>query len=474
MKTYSIHVLSSTILLLLMQYCSAQFTPLVVFDSETGGLNPDATLITDGTYLYGTTSAGPYNDLGAGYGTIFRLMPDGSSFETLYEFQGEPDGRVPICGFYYDGTWLYGTTEDGGEFSAGTVYKLKPDGSEYQIIYNFQGQYEGLWPHAGVISDGTYLYGMTNRGGDNSDGLIYRLLPDGTGYETLHEFSEVESGKYPEGELLYDGTWLYGLTQIGGVNNNGVMFRIMPDGSSFEKLLDFELNTSGEYCMASFLLMDGWLYAMNQSGGENGQGLLFKVQPDGSNFTVLLNFNLLVTGRAGTSTPITDGTYLYCMTNHGGQYDDGVIFRIKPDGTEFLMMFEFQDYVTGQNPTAGLLMIDNFLYGATNIGGENGDGVVFKFQYQPPADIEQSEDLSNLQIYPNPANEVLTLNWKNNTTNEQVNISITDVNGKIVWRSSRSSFNQTKIDTSQLVEGVYSMSIQSMKTNLNSKFVIAH
>lgn len=302
-------------------------------------------------------------------------------------------------------------------------------------------------------------------------GTIYRILPDGTGYEKLHDFDGANTGKYPDGELLLYDNVLYGLTQVGGANDDGVMFRIDFDGGNFEKLLDFEIESSGEYCMSSLLAWDGWLYAMNQSGGENGQGLLFKIQPDGSNFTVLLNFELLPTGRAGTSTPITDGTYLYCMTQYGGLYDDGVIFRIKPDGTDFLKMYEFNQNETGANPTAGLVMIDDFVYGVTNIGAANGDGLIFKYQYLESNGVDDSA-ASTFKLFPNPASESLSFRTTDNTSNPIERMTITDSSGRIVWQSSQVS-PIFSLDVSHYAEGLYFLSVQHVASTSSQTFVVA-
>lgn len=78
-----------------------------------------------------------------------------------------------------------------------------------------------------------------------------------------------------------------------------------------------------------------------------------------------------------------------------------------------------------------------------------------------------------ISVFPNPVNDKIMLQWKNNTTNEQVNISISDINGKMVWQAQSTPLNLTQIDTSQLPEGVYSISINGKKTNDTSKFVIA-
>ena len=73
--------------------------------------------------LYGTT----YTDRQAGYGTVFRMSPDGSTFATLVYFDGCDDGAQPQAALSEDPDGnLYGTTTAGGPCQAGqgTLFRL--------------------------------------------------------------------------------------------------------------------------------------------------------------------------------------------------------------------------------------------------------------------------------------------------------------------------------------------------------------
>jgi uncharacterized repeat protein (TIGR03803 family) len=78
--------------------------------------------------LYGTTSGGGAN----GFGTVFELIPsNGSWTETiLYSFSSIEDGYLPYSSVIFDSVGnLFGTTQNGGPNSNGTVYELSPTGS---------------------------------------------------------------------------------------------------------------------------------------------------------------------------------------------------------------------------------------------------------------------------------------------------------------------------------------------------------
>src|SRR5260221_4109312 len=87
-------------------------------DSSAANPYAELTLATDGT-LYGTTSAGGK----ANQGTIFRMKQDGSGFQLLKIFGAATnDGARPLAAILEgrDGA-LYGTTEEGGAFGFGTI-----------------------------------------------------------------------------------------------------------------------------------------------------------------------------------------------------------------------------------------------------------------------------------------------------------------------------------------------------------------
>ena len=77
-------------------------------------------------------------------------------------------------------------TELGGTYNYGTIFKIKPDGSDYVKIRDFEGNNDGSNPYGSLYYDGTYLYGMTANGGSGGcHGTIFRIKPDGNGYSIL-------------------------------------------------------------------------------------------------------------------------------------------------------------------------------------------------------------------------------------------------------------------------------------------------
>jgi gliding motility-associated-like protein len=351
------------------------FTRLLNFSGTTSGSEPSATLLAIGPYLYGTTSAG--GTLASG--TLFRYEVE-EPFTKLLDFTGSANGLVPHGALYFDGTFLYGMTEEGGISNVGTIFKIKPNGTEYTKLLDFAGSANGASPKGSLISDGTFLYGMTSLGGSGNDGTVFKIMPDGTGYVKLHDFNLLANGVYPESDLYFDGTWLYGMTPFGGANNRGTFFKIMPDGSNYTKLSDFGAPFDGNKPVSSLYYDGTFFYGTTNRGGTANMGTIFKIMPDGSNLTKLQDFGVGTNGRYPEGSFVSDGTYLYSTTEEGGTNNYGSLFKIKPNGTGYTTILNFDNNIYGSSPQATPLLVDGFLYAMAFVGGPNFEGTIFKIK----------------------------------------------------------------------------------------------
>ena len=358
---------------------NAQYTKLLDFADTTNGKWPYGSLISDGEFLYGMTSSGGANSMG----TIFRIKPDGTGYANLLDFSGAANGQFPSYGYSLisDGGILYGMTRIGGTNAFGVMFKINPDGTGYSKLIDFAGATNGSYPSSSLISDGTFLYGMTGGGGTNDMGTIFKIKPDGTGYSNLLNFVGTANGSTPWGSLIFDGTFLYGMTRYGGTNNNGTIFKIMSDGTGYTKLLDFSGTTNGKYPYGSLISDGSFLYGMTYTGGTNNDGTIFKIKTDGTGYTNLLDFSIAINGRYPCGSLISDGVFLYGMVRDGDGIATGMgsIFKIKPDGTGYSKLLNFIGTTNGSSPYGSLLSDGVFLYGMTKDGGANNMGTVFKY-----------------------------------------------------------------------------------------------
>ncbi|MCW3070781.1 MAG: hypothetical protein JWO44_671 [Bacteroidetes bacterium] len=285
-------------------------------------------------------------------------------------------GDTPEGDLFSDGTFLYGMTYFGGINDKGVIFKVKPDGTAYDTVMSFNLT-NGRFPAGGLISDGTFLYGMTKAGGVNDAGIVFKVKPDGTGYADLHDFDLSTDGNTPVASLVSDGTFLYGMTFGGGAFNAGIIFKIMPDGTGYSIIHDFPLTGSGIASNGSLIFDGTYLYGLTPNGGISNNGGVFRIKPDGTGFTHIYNSNT-ADGNHPRGSLISDGTYLYGMAYGGGALGYGTIFKVKPDGTGYSVLHSFASGSDGKFPFASLAFGGNYLYGMTQYGGTSNEGTIFK------------------------------------------------------------------------------------------------
>jgi uncharacterized repeat protein (TIGR03803 family) len=429
----------------------AQFSVLLNFTNTTGaylGATPqaDQNLISIGDgFLYGMTSGGGAG-IGGTVGVIFKVKPDGTEYKVLKQFDGGkdgadnniPNGRGPNGTLYYDGTFLYATTVMGGTNGTGTIVKIKPDGTGFAKIYEF-AQYKG-GTKCTLVSDGTFLYGNN-----------FKIKPDGTGYADF---------AYPcSGSWLYDGTFLYGLGYENTTNGQyGTVFKVKPDGTGYVLLSYFTKNSG--YPRNNTLITDGtYLYGVCEGDGSNSYGSAFKVKTDGTGFVKLPIHDRFPKGRF-----VLIGTDLYGMTREGGANNMGTIYKISADGVYTLL----HSLNGGASyPSGSLLSVGNTLYGMTASGGttnENRYGSIFKYQLIPTG-INDTHEANDFSIYPNPASSQLTIKVK-----EKSQISIVNILGNVI--KSETVNGASSLDVSNWTAGVYIVKISDGKTSRQSSVII--
>jgi uncharacterized repeat protein (TIGR03803 family) len=305
-----------------------------------------------------------------------------AQYTKLFDFTNDTialHGYHPYGSLVSDGTFLYGLVQFGGTYNFGTLFKIKPDGIGYSILINFSDTANGGSPPGSLIYDGTFLYGMTGSGVSSNHGSIFKIKPDGTGYSKLHDFTGKPDGDTPNGALMLDSTFLYGTTQLGGTSDSGTVFKIKTDGTGYIKLLDFTGPVNGREPSGDLISDGTFLYGMTEQGGTSDEGVIFKIKPDGTGFAKLLDFNG-TNGRYPYGSFITDGTFFYGMTLEGGTHGLGTIFKIKPDGTGYSDLMDFSGHANGSLPIGSLITDGTFLYGMASAGGIKDSGVVFKIK----------------------------------------------------------------------------------------------
>ncbi len=444
-------LLSST-LLFSFAFLNAQLTTLHTCGNDTLGREPNSGLVSDGTYLYGTTRIGGDN----GLGMIYKIKPDGTGYEDVYDWAmpttggNDPQGTLLLIG-----NTLYGMTYQGGNNDMGTIYKVNTNGTGFVKLLDFDGMNNGSDPMDALISDGTFLYGVTSSGGANDNGTIFKIMPDGTGYQKLLDFNQPVSGNDPWGSLTYDGTFLYGTTFGGGTSNVGTIFKIMPDGTGYLKLHDFSGAPDG-YGASTGLYDDGtFLYGMCQYGGTSSMGTLCKIMHDGTGFVKLLDFTGAANGANSLCDLTSAGGFIYGMTSLGGTNGMGTMFKILPDGTGYVKLLDFDGGGNGAAPLYGLYNDGTYFYGTTSLGGSNTIGTIFGIQHSFVG-IEENDHELSMDVYPNPTDGELNIVVENEL--ENAGLEIFNMVGQSLMSINHihlQSGESYRIDMSSLDKGTY-------------------
>ncbi len=361
----------------------------------------DVKLLPVGNYLYGTTLAGGTNSRG----TIFLVDPTNGDNHAaglvIHNFADGLDGAHPFGGLTQspDG-YLYGTCSQGGQYGLGTVWRIKPDGSGYSVVFHIGtggGASNGANPRCALAltSDNSTLAGVMPNGGSNGVGTVFAVNPAG-GFLNLTNFSgyPYDGASPTDGITIGSDGNFWGVTQTGGSYGLGTLFHTSANGHA--NAYSFGQNSSGSLLYGAFPSglplecgggLAGTFVMTTQAGGQYGQGLVASVNGQGT-LASLFSFNGS-TGSAPRSGLIfgSDQSF-YGTTFGGGQYGLGTVYR--------------QDYTTnagghsilqnigdasggsdanGSGPVSGLTLglgsYASTYFGATSQGGDFGNGCVY-------------------------------------------------------------------------------------------------
>jgi uncharacterized repeat protein (TIGR03803 family) len=220
----------------------------------------------------------------ANKGVIFRMSTDGTGYTVMRSFTGGPgDGDTPgYSSLVLSGSTLYGVSFTGGSVGDGTVFKINTDSTGYSIVHTFDwlANAQGRLP-VSVIVSGSTLYGMTERGGLTDNGTIFKMGVDGSSYTQLRSFGGAPNdGSAPLAGLLLSGSELYGMTALGGTANHGTIFGLGIDGTGYDTMYSFQgAPGDGASPEGDLLQVGPTLYGMTSIGGTSNDGTIFSFTP---------------------------------------------------------------------------------------------------------------------------------------------------------------------------------------------------
>lgn len=295
---------------------------------------------------------------------VWRMNRDGTGFTVLHTF-GElnGDGEDPTGLILGSDQMLYGTAGD--QQGQGRVFSLAIDGSNYRVIKQFSvATDQTVLPFGLMEASNGRLYGITGTG--SPLGAIYGINKDGSAFQILARFQRpTTNGQYPRGRLFEgpDG-WLYGVTASDRTRFLGTVYRVKPDGTGFETIHNFEGSGQGSLPDSGLVgLADGFLYGQAAGGGVNNLGGVFKLRPTGEDY----QFFPTGTGGAQWYRSVTQGAdgVLYGLQPGGGPTFNGTFFQLRPDGSDYETLYQFSETAippTGVRPKQLVRGRDGHLY----------------------------------------------------------------------------------------------------------------
>ena len=232
-----------------------------------------------------------------------------------------------------------------------------------QILANFTQQQVGTTGQDGVVLDRAgNLYGAFPNGGDNSAGFVFKL----THYadwllDPLFSFAGGSSGSNPTGLIAGPNGSLYGGAQ-GGIQNCGpsgsqycgIVFNLTPPPTTCRiALCSWNQNAiylfSGEMDGAGIINVSAYdqqgnLYGTTTAGGDYDYGTVFELTPLPGGWTKTTLYSFTPPNNPIQVLVGNDGN-LYGVTNSDVENAEGFVFQLTPSGGQWtLNLLEFYRY----------------------------------------------------------------------------------------------------------------------------------
>jgi uncharacterized repeat protein (TIGR03803 family) len=261
----------------------------------------------------------------------------------------------------------------------GFFYRMTLDG-EMTVLYTFCSTLD--CPDGSIagsvtrVSDGDF-YGISSFGGTNNSGNLFRISSSGQ-LTVLYNFCSqalCADGEAPQAlPVEGDDGSLYGTTFLGGANNNGVIYRLTPDGT-YTVLYSFcSLSGCADGSSPSALVLDasGTMYGTHFDYGRYLSGNIFEVTAE-DDYSLFFNFDRKDGWGPSSALIVANDGNLYGETEGGGTTNLGTLFQITPGG-ELTSLYSFP--YSSWAPTEGLFQgTDGRIYGSTFYNAGNGSSM---------------------------------------------------------------------------------------------------
>ena len=398
-------------------YNTNTFTKKFDFDGQNGSYPiRDLTEASNGK-LYGLTSSGGLTN----GGVLFEFDISTNNYSKKLDFNSY-NGTPNYTGSFPQGSLiessngiLYGLTQSGGAKNAGVLFEYNIVAEIYDKKYDFGGSENGHKPKSGLLETfNGMLYGVTSSGGANDFGTLFKYNPQTKEFIKLIDFEGSSNGRNPVGKLFQSSdSTIYGLTQFGGQFDGGIVFRLDTKTDSFEKLIDLNQTIGKEPFGGIVEHFTGKLYFTTSKGGVNsnfGTIIVFtpkNISPFVDTFISLANFDNNSGYYPSSGLSITNSNEIYGTTYLGGNFGNGTIYKFFPFTNVIVKKHDFQ-YANGISPIGELTQAENNkLYGLTYSGGSSNKGVLYEYDLATEV-YTKRHDFGGFQDGVNPQSELMS------------------------------------------------------------------
>jgi uncharacterized repeat protein (TIGR03803 family) len=320
-------------------------------------------------------------DNSPGGGLVFSLTPAGH-FTALYKFKpgkNSATGNDPVLIIEGPDGMLYGETGIGGASDVGTLFRLKKDGTGFQVVHSFcVSCSDGYVPEGMVAGNDGNVYGTTLYGGGGQQcgdecGTIFQIDAATGAYKVVQVLGYHTSSM----AVGPDGTF-YGIT------NDSVLFHYIEGTNTLQQTqLQFPQNLLVGAAILPTLGANGNVYGIYESFQQGGGGPgLFEVQLDGSNLQAFSTIPNFVVFDVLTSPLVLGSDGNFWMTLYGGPEDE-IVTISSTDGSLIQTLTPFSPTsAVGDYPVDLASAKDGKLWGLTELYGKApkgsyGQGAVF-------------------------------------------------------------------------------------------------
>lgn len=349
-------------------------------ESSLGTIPTRVSQTSDGTLYWMTNEGGPSN-----YGQVWKKTP-GSDAVVLVPLNGTVSNpaRSAVLLPALDGNFYFMSSNASG---VGALVRVSPAGASARVATFTSGTSgTGTSPQGYLVqaADGTF-YGTASAGGTNGEGTIFKYTTAG-GLVALASMATATTGRTPTDVVLGGDGNLYAISTA-GAGATGAIFSVTPSGTTTPVFVPTSTSAFGSTPRSLSIGEDGLIYASTSGTGTSGGPTVFEVTSAGS--TRLVG----VFSNATTGSPVEgplaqdDNDDLFGTAPTGGNNGEGTLFKLSQGGA--ISVLHHFDLESGNGPQYGVIRgADGDLYGSTY--HQYGVATIYRVTYLPPEIISTS------------------------------------------------------------------------------------